>query len=142
MMDREQIKALLPHREPFLLVDQVVECIPGKRVVGLRQVQADEPWFAGHFPGRPILPGVLVTEALAQVAALVYLTSAPEAAGREVFLVGLDKMRFRAPVRPGDLLRLEVEVSRQRLGMWVFDGTAWVGETRVASGTMMATIAQ
>jgi 3-hydroxyacyl-[acyl-carrier-protein] dehydratase len=139
-MDREQILALLPHRDPFLMVDRVVEIDPGKRVVGIKQVRADEDWTRGHFPGNPILPGVLMTEALAQVAALLYLASHPEQAGALVYLVGVDKMRFRRIVRPGDELRLEVEVTGFKRGIWMFDGRATVGGEKAADGSFLAKV--
>ena len=139
-MERTDIMALLPHRDPFLFVDRVVEIEPGERAVAIREVKPDEPWFAGHFPGDPILPGVLIAEALAQVAALVYLSSAPDRAGSSVYLVGMDKMRFRKPVRPGATLRMEVAATRRRMRMWMFEATATVDGERVADGNFMATV--
>lgn len=139
-MDLEAIKALLPHREPFLMVDRIVEITPGERAVGVKAVRADEDWARGHFPGQPIFPGVLITEALAQVAALVWLSGAPERAGTTVYLVGVDKMRFRRVVRPGDELRLEVRFTGAKRRIWMFEGAATVGGERAADGSFMATV--
>ncbi len=140
-MNREAILELLPHRDPFLMVDEVLEIDPD-RIVAFKHVRDDEDWCRGHFPGNPILPGVLITEAMAQSAALIYLDSHRDRAGSTVYLVGADKLRFRRPVRPGDTLRLEVAVTGQRRGMWTFEGTATVDGVRVANGTFMATVAQ
>lgn len=140
MMDRDAIQRLLPHRPPFLLIDEVVALEPGVRAEARYAVIGDEPWFAGHFPGSPILPGVLVTEALAQTAAVVHLSERPEEAGREVYLVGVDRMRFRRPVRPGDVLTLHVEVAEQRRRLWTFTARATVDGARVADGKLLATV--
>lgn len=140
-MNRDQILELLPHRDPFVMVDEVVE-IDAERIVALKHVRDDEDWCRGHFPGNPIMPGVLITEALAQSAALIYLHAHRDRAGATVYLVGADKLRFRKPVRPGDTLRLEVSIASQRRGIWTFDGTATVDDARVANGTFMATVAQ
>lgn len=140
MMERDEILSLLPHREPFLMVDRLLEVEPGVRAVGLKQVRADEDWVRGHFPGNPILPGVLIAEALAQVAALIFLAGNRERAGATVYLVGMDRMRFRRPVRPGDELRLEVAVTGSKRRIWMFDGTATVGGERVADGSFLATV--
>jgi 3-hydroxyacyl-[acyl-carrier-protein] dehydratase len=140
-VNREAILELLPHRDPFVMVDEVVEIDP-ERIVALKHVRDDEDWCRGHFPGNPILPGVLITEAMAQAAALIYLHANRDRAGSTVYLVGADKLRFRKPVRPGETLRLEVAVTGQRRGMWTFDATASVDGTRVANGTFMATVAQ
>lgn len=142
MMDRAEIERLLPHREPFLMVDRLVELEPGVRAVGIKDVRADEDWCRGHFPGNPILPGVLIAEALAQVAALVHIAAEPEEdrAGALAYLVGFDKMRFRRPVRPGDALRLEVEATGRKRAIYVFSGLATVDGERVANGSFMAAV--
>lgn len=140
MMDRDEILRLLPHRDPFLMVDRLVELEPGKRAVGIKDVRADEDWARGHFPGDPIFPGVLITEALAQVAALIFLAGHQDHAGATVYLVGVDKIRFRRPVRPGEALRLAVEVTGQKRRIWTFDGRATVGDERVAEGSFLATV--
>lgn len=113
MLDIKQIMALLPHRHPFLLVDRVVELEPGRRAVGLKNVTVNEPFFPGHFPGYPVMPGVLIVEALAQVAAVCVL-SLEEYRGRLPLFAGIDGARFRRQVLPGDVLRLEVEILQLR----------------------------
>ncbi|MEZ4239546.1 MAG: 3-hydroxyacyl-ACP dehydratase FabZ [Myxococcota bacterium] len=139
-MDSDEIRRLLPHREPFLMVDRLIELDPGQRAVGIKEVRAEEDWARGHFPGNPILPGVLITEALAQVAALVFLAAHPDRAGATVYLVGVDKIRFRRPVRPPEDLRLEVTVTGQKRRIWMFDGRATVDGERVAEGSFLATV--
>lgn len=136
----EELLALLPHRAPFVLVDSVLEIEPGRRIVGAKRVRADEFWAPGHFPGNPIFPGVLLTEAIAQCAALIFLSTDPGRAGVAVYLVGLDKMRFRRMVRPGDDIRIEVVFVEERRRMYTFDATATVGEHRVATGSLLATV--
>ncbi|HLS09905.1 3-hydroxyacyl-ACP dehydratase FabZ [Lentibacillus sp.] len=110
-MDIEQIKETIPHRYPFLLVDKVTEVEEGKRVVGLKNVTANEPFFQGHFPDYPVMPGVLIVEALAQTGAIGVL-GIEENQGKIGFLAGLDKCRFKRQVKPGDQLQLEVEIIR------------------------------
>ena len=113
MLNLEQIKAIIPHRDPFLLVDEVIDYVPLKTGIGLKHVHEDEFFFKGHFPGYPVMPGVLITEALAQMGAIVLLSD-PEYAGKLVFFTGIDKAKFRRKVVPGDTLRLEVEITRMR----------------------------
>lgn len=113
MLDVQQIKEIIPHRYPFLLVDKVAEIETGKRVVGLKNVSANEPFFAGHFPDYPVMPGVLILEALAQVGAIAVL-GMEENKGKIGFLAGVDKCRFKRQVKPGDQLRLEVEIIRMK----------------------------
>jgi 3-hydroxyacyl-[acyl-carrier-protein] dehydratase len=112
-LEAAEIMGILPHRYPFLLVDRVVELEPGKRAVGLKQVSANEPQFTGHFPGRPIMPGVLMVEALAQTAGVAVLTL-PEYRGKLGLFAGIDECRFRRLVVPGDAVRLEVTVEKLR----------------------------
>ncbi|MBP1971680.1 3-hydroxyacyl-[acyl-carrier-protein] dehydratase [Virgibacillus natechei] len=111
MMDSEQIKEVIPHRYPFLLVDKVTELEEGKRVVGLKNVTVNEPFFQGHFPDYAVMPGVLIIEALAQVGAISVL-GMEENEGKLGFLAGVDKCRFKRQVKPGDQLKLEVEITR------------------------------
>ena len=141
-MERDAIMELLPHRPPFLMVDRLVDVAPGQRAVGEHEVREDAFWTAGHFPGNPVMPGVLIAEALAQVAALIHLTAHPEAAGSTVLLAGMDKLRFRKPVRPGDTLRLEVEAVGSRRGIYRFEAQALVEGQRVANGQFIAAVAE
>jgi 3-hydroxyacyl-[acyl-carrier-protein] dehydratase len=132
----DEILEILPHRPPMLLVDEVIEFEGGKRAVGLRTVTEED--CAGHFPGNPVMPGVKIAEALAQVAAIIFLAEAPSHRGRPVYLVGLDKFRFRKPVLPGEQLRLEVTVELTRRGLYRFVAVATVDDERVANGTLTA----
>lgn len=112
-LTREQIKEIIPHRDPFLFLDEIVELVPGERAVALKAVRAEEPHFEGHFPGNPVMPGVLMIEALAQAGAVAAL-SLPENRGKLVLFAGIDGVRFKRIVVPGDTLRLEVEMTRMR----------------------------
>ena len=112
-IDAREIQRIIPHRYPLLLVDRVLEIEPGKRIVGLKNVSANEPFFQGHFPGNPIMPGVLIVEALAQAGALLLL-SQPEERGKLPLFAGIDGLKFRRQVVPGDQLRLEVEFTLRR----------------------------
>ncbi len=136
MLDVDAIQRILPHRYPFLLVDRILELEPDRRVVGLKNVSANEPFFAGHFPGRPVMPGVLIVEALAQTAGILM----GEASGLIPMFMGIDKARFRRPVTPGDQLRLEAEVLRKRRSVCRVAGRAFVGEDLVAEAEMMAAL--
>jgi 3-hydroxyacyl-[acyl-carrier-protein] dehydratase len=135
-----EIVALLPHRFPFLLIDRVVEFEDGLRIVALKNVSINEPHFRGHFPNQPLMPGVLLCEALAQAGALLIKRSAeglPE--GHVVVLTGLDQCRFRRPVIPGDQLRLEVVILKRRHPLWRMSGRAYVGDTLVAEAELTLT---
>lgn len=125
MLDADAICKVLPHRYPFLLVDRVIELAPGQRAVGLKNVTINEPFFAGHFPGRPVMPGVLIVEAMAQLGAIALL-AVPENRGKLGLLAGLDRVRFRRMVKPGDSLRLQIEVLQRRGSMGRAAGTAEV----------------
>ncbi len=131
--DITRIQELLPHRFPFLLVDRVTELEPGVRAAGIKQVTINEWFFQGHFPGRPVMPGVLIVEALAQVGA-VALLSQPEHTGKIVFFAGIDAVRFRRVVVPGDTLHLSVELTKMRSRVGKGRGEAWVQGQLAAEG--------
>lgn len=135
-MDIGEILKIIPHRYPFLLVDRILEVEPGRRAVGLKQVTINEPFFQGHFPGYPIMPGVLIVEALAQVGAVAVL-SLPENRDRLALFAGIDNFRFRKPVVPGDSLRLEVELTRMRGTVGKGQARALVDGQVVADGELM-----
>lgn len=137
MIDINEILNLLPHNYPFLLVDRVVEFETLKRIVAVKNVTYNEPFFTGHFPGRPIMPGVLIVEAMAQAGGILAFKSMEESKGA-VFFTGIDGARFRKPVIPGDQLRLVVEVVKHRKEIWVFNGNALVGDDLVAEARIMA----
>ncbi|NIQ38612.1 MAG: 3-hydroxyacyl-ACP dehydratase FabZ [Proteobacteria bacterium] len=135
----QEIINLLPHRYPFLLVDRIVEVEPQKRIVGIKNVTFNEPFFQGHFPGRPIMPGVLIVEAMAQTGGVLAFLSLPEKErAREVFFIGIDKVRFRRPVLPGDQMRMEVEVIKHRKLVWGLSGKAFVGENLACEAELLA----
>ena len=140
-MTIDEIQALLPHRYPFLMIDRVLEVTPGERAVAVKCVTVNEPQFQGHFPGQPIFPGVLLVEAFAQVAGLIYMSAHDADAGKAVYLLGMDKVRFRKPVVPGDRVILTVVRSYARRGLWQFVCVAEVEEQKVAEGTLLATVA-
>lgn len=127
MLTTQEIMAILPHRYPFLLIDRVVELEPGVRAVAEKLVSANEPQFQGHFPGNPLMPGVLIVEAMAQAGAVAAL-SLPEHAGKLVLFAGIDACRFKRVVRPGEILRLEVRLERMRRGVGRGSGRATVGD--------------
>jgi 3-hydroxyacyl-[acyl-carrier-protein] dehydratase len=138
-MDIQKIQSLLPHRYPFLLVDRVVECEPGKRLAAIKNVTVNEPFFQGHFPSKPVMPGVLLIEAMAQATGLLAMESADVPKEAIYYLVGVDKARFKSPVVPGDQVRLEVEVLKHRRDIWVFAAEAKVDGKMVASAEIMCT---
>jgi len=138
-MDIDAIKRTIPHRYPFLLIDRIEELETGQRAVGVKNVTANEPFFAGHFPDYPVMPGVLIVEALAQVGA-VALLSVEENQGRLALFAGIDKVRFKRQVRPGDTLRLEVRITRSRGAIGFGEAVATVGGETVCSGELMFAI--
>jgi 3-hydroxyacyl-[acyl-carrier-protein] dehydratase len=143
ILDVEGIQKLIPHRPPFLLVDRVVAFEPGQRIVAWKGVTMTEPFFAGHFPGKPVMPGVLILEALAQAAALLATMSLPpEQVGDKItYLMAIDGARFRRPVVPGDRLELRVEVTKRKGMVWRQSGTALVDGQPVAEAEFMAMLA-
>ncbi|KAF6512358.1 (3R)-hydroxymyristoyl-(acyl carrier protein) dehydratase [Geobacillus stearothermophilus] len=136
MLDIQQIQSIIPHRYPFLLVDRILEIEEGKRAVGIKNVSANEAFFAGHFPEYPVMPGVLIVEALAQVGAVVLLQS-EENRGRLAFFAGIDNCRFKKQVKPGDQLRLEVEILRARGAIGKGKGIATVDGELVCETELM-----
>ncbi len=142
-MDKEEIKTYIPHREPFLFVDQVLEFEPYKRILAVKTFPATEEFFKGHFPGHPVLPGVILTEALAQSAALLLAASLvkDENAGNPegCYLMGLDKVKFRKVVVPEDQIQLHAEIVRLRSKIVTFKASAYVGESKAAEAELMAT---
>jgi len=131
MMDIKEIQKFLPHRYPFLLVDRIIEIEPGTKAVGIKNVTFNEGFFQGHFPGQPIMPGVLIIEAMAQVGGLLAFCSGVNV-GKTVYFMSIEKAKFRKPVVPGDQLRLEINVLHQRGNVWKFSGNATV-EQKVAA---------
>jgi 3-hydroxyacyl-[acyl-carrier-protein] dehydratase len=139
MIQINEIMEILPHGYPFLLVDRIVELEMGKRIVGIKNVTINEPFFQGHFPAQPIMPGVLIVEAMAQTAGVLALKSAPEELKkRAVYFIAIDKARFRRPVHPGDQMRMEMVVSKQRKSVWGFTGKAYVDGQLAAEAELMA----
>jgi 3-hydroxyacyl-[acyl-carrier-protein] dehydratase len=132
---RREIEEILPHREPFLLLDEVLELEPGRRVVARREVRPEDPWFAGHFPGRPVMPGVLIVEAMAQAGAVAVLWQ-EENRGKIAFFAGIDDCRFKRVVEPGDTLTLACEIDTVRGPIGRGKATAHVGEELAARGTL------
>ncbi|NVI98139.1 3-hydroxyacyl-ACP dehydratase FabZ [Myxococcus sp. AM009] len=140
-MDIGEILNLLPHRYPFLLVDRVVEIVPGQKLTAYKNVTINEPFFNGHFPGHPVMPGVLILEALAQATAiLAYKSENMDPARKLTYLMGVDGARFRKPVLPGDRLQLDIEVVRHKGAVWKTKGLATVDGARVAEGEFLATV--
>jgi 3-hydroxyacyl-[acyl-carrier-protein] dehydratase len=140
-MDIHKVLRLLPHRYPFLLIDKVLEFEPDIRLLGLKNVTFNEPYFMGHFPVRPVMPGVLIVEALAQATGLLAMESRPAEVGEKAlyYFVGIDKARFKQPVEPGDQLVLEVKVLNVKRGIWKFAGEARVDDKAVATAEIMCT---
>jgi len=138
MMDIKEIQNILPHRYPFLLIDRIVEIEPGTRAVGIKNVTINEPFFAGHFPGNPIMPGVLIIEAMAQVAGILAFRSGVQ--GDTVYFMSIEKAKFRKPVLPGDQLRLVINTTQQRGNVWRFSGNALVDEKLAAEAEFTAMV--
>ncbi|MFO1377587.1 MAG: 3-hydroxyacyl-ACP dehydratase FabZ [Steroidobacteraceae bacterium] len=138
-LDIQDILRQLPHRYPMLLVDRVLECVPGESIRAIKNVSYNEPFFNGHFPSRPVMPGVLILEALAQSAGVLAYRSAGVVPNEDtkLYFVGIDEARFRRPVVPGDQLLLEAKITRQLRGIWKFDARASVGGEVAASASIM-----
>ncbi len=140
-VDIQQIMRDIPHRYPFLLLDRVVELVPNQSAIGIKNVSVNEPFFAGHFPNHPVMPGVLIIESMAQTAAvLVVETLGPEAAGKVVYFMSIEGAKFRRPVMPGDQLRIHVTKDRNRGNVWKFSAVARVDGASVAEATYAAMI--
>lgn len=145
LMDIQQIMDYLPHRYPFLLIDKIIELNPGKGIVGIKNVTYNEPFFGGHFPNFPVMPGVLIIEAMAQVAGIFGLEAGGLKAGNadsntKIFFMSIDKARFRKPVRPGDTLVMNMTLLNHRRNIWRFSGRAEVDGILVCEAEMMASI--
>ena len=139
-MDITKIMDFLPHRYPMLLVDRIVESEAGKRIVGLKNVTINEPFFQGHFPGHPIMPGVLIVEAMAQTGGLLMMSEMENVAEKVIYFMSLDDVKWRKPVVPGDQLIFEVELVKRRRTILKMHGVAKVDGVTVAEATMMATV--
>jgi 3-hydroxyacyl-[acyl-carrier-protein] dehydratase len=138
MMTVNEIMKLLPHRYPFLLVDKIVDLKPGESAVGVKNVTINEPFFQGHFPGQPIMPGVLVIEAMAQVAGVMAFSSGME--GKSVYFMSIDNAKFRRPIVPGDQVMMEIKVLKQRGNVWRFSGAATVDGKVVSEAEFTAMV--
>ena len=137
--DIQGIMEMLPHRYPFLLVDRVIELIPGDKILALKNVTINEPFFQGHFPGKPVMPGVLIIEAMAQAGGiLAYQTAPPEKRNRLIYFMGMDKVRFRKMVIPGDQIIFEAKILKFRSKVAKMSGTATVDNQLVAEAELMA----
>jgi beta-hydroxyacyl-ACP dehydratase FabZ len=140
VLDITQIMAVLPHRYPFLLVDRIIDYEAGKWVVGIKNVTLNEPFFEGHFPGAPVMPGVLIVEAMAQTAGVLMLASLPDRESKLVFFTGIDGAKFRRPVVPGDQLRLELTVLKLRPRYIKLRGEAYVERQLVAEAQISSSL--
>ncbi|MGA2937972.1 MAG: 3-hydroxyacyl-ACP dehydratase FabZ [Syntrophobacteraceae bacterium] len=139
MMDIIQIKEIIPHRYPFLFVEKIVECT-SEAIVGIKNVSVNEPFFQGHFPNDPIMPGVLILEAMAQTGGILVLTLFPQFKNKPFYFAGLDKVRFRKPVRPGDQLVMKAKIQKQRGVFFKMLGEAFVDDKLVAEAEMMLNV--
>ena len=140
VLDVEQIKKLLPHRAPMLLVEKLADIVPNESATGYKAVSVNEPWFQGHFPERAVMPGVLIVEAMAQTAGALVMHSQNASASSVVYFMTIEKARFRKPVEPGVLLRMAVKLVRRRDPVWKFEGLAFVGDQLCAEAEFSAMI--
>ena len=138
MFGQEEIQKYLPHRFPFLLVDRILEIEENERIVGIKNVTINEPFFMGHFPGQPVMPGVLMIEAMAQVAGILALQSVKNEESKVAYFMSIDKAKFRKPVVPGDQIRFEMEVLKRRGPIWRMKGNAFVDGNLVAEAEVQA----
>ncbi len=142
MLDINQIIKILPHRYPFLMVDRILDVEVGKRISAVKNVTINEPFFQGHFPGHPVMPGVLIIEALAQVAGILVYQTDESVRDKVTYFTGIDNARFRKPVLPGDQLCFEVEITGCKRGIWLFAAKALVDGKVVAEADLKATFAE
>jgi len=140
MIDITEIKKIIPHRFPFLLVDRIIECDNESRIVGIKNVTGDEPFFQGHFPDYPVMPGVLIIEAMAQTACILALKILKKEGCPAVFFTGIDNAKFRRPVVPGDQIRMELTKEKQRGELFRFQGHAYVDDKLVTQGILQAVL--
>jgi 3-hydroxyacyl-[acyl-carrier-protein] dehydratase len=141
--DIQKIMNLLPHRYPFIMIDRILELVPGEKVVALKNVTINEPFFQGHFPGSPIMPGVLMIEAMGQAGAVLAAESLPEEEqGSLIYFMGMNKVKFRKPVVPGDQIIFEIKFLKQRAKVFKMSGMAFVDEKRVAEAELMASFGE
>ncbi|MGD2029297.1 MAG: 3-hydroxyacyl-ACP dehydratase FabZ [Desulfobacterales bacterium] len=141
--DIQKIMNLLPHRYPFIMIDRILELVPGEKVVALKNVTINEPFFQGHFPGSPIMPGVLMIEAMGQAGAVLAAKSLPEEEqGSLIYFMGMNKVKFRKPVVPGDQIIFEIKFLKQRAKVFKMSGMAFVDEKRVAEAELMASFGE
>ena len=140
LLDVSAIKKIMPHRYPFLLVDRIVDLIPGKKVVGIKNVTINEPFFMGHLPERPVMPGVLLIDAMAQVGGILILDAGTRTDDKLIFFMGIDKAKFRKPVEPGDQVRFELEIIKRRSTMFKMAGKGYVMGDLVVEAELSAMI--
>ena len=138
----DEIMRILPHRYPFLLVDRIIEIEREQRIVGIKNVTINEPFFRGHFPDLPVMPGVLTIECMAQVGAVLGLIDQSDLENTRVFFMGIDRARFRRPIVPGDQLRISMEVLRKKGAIWKMQGEVRVGDERAAEATLLCSISK
>jgi beta-hydroxyacyl-ACP dehydratase FabZ len=143
IFDIQKIMNLLPHRYPFIMIDRILELVPGEKVVALKNVTINEPFFQGHFPGSPIMPGVLMIEAMGQAGAVLAAESLPEEKqGSLIYFMGMNKVKFRKPVVPGDQIIFEIKFLKQRAKVFKMSGMAFVDEKLVAEAELMASFGE